>query len=94
MFCNGCKVQIENSVKSGFMSIFNTLRINRQDTFSGIFFKAHFSLKSFIYVLICCFNNFCFDPKFSDIYTMQNKFSNCYVWVNQSTSDLAFHSRA
>ena len=24
-------------------------------------------------------------------YTMQNKFSNCFVWVNPSTSDLKCH---
>ena len=25
------------------------------------------------------------------IYTMHNKFSNCFVWVSPSTSDLEFH---
>ena len=27
-------------------------------------------------------------------YTMQNKYSNCFVWVNPSTSDLIFHFQA
>ena len=26
-----------------------------------------------------------------NIYTMHNKFSNCFVWVSPSTSDLEFH---
>ena len=25
------------------------------------------------------------------LYTMHNKFSNCFVWVSPSTSDLEFH---
>ena len=29
--------------------------------------------------------------KFQSLYTMQNKFSKCFVWVSPSTSDLIVH---
>ena len=36
-------------------------------------------------------NPYCEQKSWNIRYTMHNKFSNCFVWVSPSTSDLKFH---
>ena len=57
------------------------------------FFKfKRFCIYRFLYLaLVTSLSRILVENHMYIIYTMHNKFSNCFVWMNPSTSDLKFH---